>query len=131
MLVIYQSTVMDEDSGAEKAAEALRLNILARLAVEPATLHKLLDDLCYLEKAGLQPPGYTLRDVLTELRLYRRAGIVYEDLATAKLYADLSILRPETRSTIYKLAATIAEVLGLERQAAETGTLESGMSLHV
>ncbi|ALL00389.1 hypothetical protein Pyrde_0339 [Pyrodictium delaneyi] len=131
MLVIYPSTVMDEGSGAEKAAEALRLNILARLAVEPATLHKLLDDLRYLEETGLQPPGYTLRDVLTELRLYRRAGIVYEDLATAKLYADLSILRPETRSTIYKLAATIAEVLGLERQAAETGILESSMSLHV
>ena len=124
-----QWLLLEESSGVEEAAAELRLNILARLAAAPATLHQLLDDLRRLVDMGLQPPGYTLRDVIIELRLYREAGIVYEDSA-ARLHVDLAMLAPEARSTIYSRAAAIVEALGLERHTAAPSAVEQTASLH-
>ena len=122
--------VEGEEGGIERAVEELRVNILARLAAEQATLHKLLDDLRRLVDAGLQPPGYTIRDVVVELRLYREAGVVYEDPDTARLCTDLSLLDPKTRSVVHGRSAAVAEVLGLGRDTAAPSTIGQEASIH-
>ncbi|KSW11540.1 hypothetical protein CF15_01490 [Pyrodictium occultum] len=105
-----------EGLGAEEATEELGLNILARLAAGPAGLHRLLDDLRRLEEAGLQPPGYTLRDVVAELRLYREAGVVQVDV-DGLLHVDPERLELGARMLVYSRAAVVAEALGLEGAA--------------
>jgi len=125
-----QWLLLEETGGVEEAAEELRINILARLAAEPATLHRLLDDLRRLVDAGIQPPGYTLGEVVLELRLYREAGIVYEEPATAKLHVELSLLAPDARSMVYSRAAVIAEALGLEKHAVAPNAVGQPASVH-
>jgi hypothetical protein len=89
----------------------LRDAVLARLLLGPASLHRLALDLerLYMEDVVEAPP--LLMDIVEEVRLYKRLGLVQEGPSGA-LYLDESLVPPEARERLEELAARMANALG-------------------
>ncbi|ABM80211.1 hypothetical protein [Hyperthermus butylicus] len=101
-----------------RSLEVLRVAVLARLALEPASLPRLLDDLYRLRETGYLPRGFRVADVVAELGFYRRAGLVYEGV-DGRLYLDDLLLSPAVKELVYSEAVRIASLLGIRAEGFE------------
>jgi hypothetical protein len=90
----------------------LRYAILGRLLAAPATLPVLLRDLRRAAELGVIPGGFTVADVVGEVKLYTRLGLVAE--ADGLLWAVREALPEPLRGRVERLAVEFARVLGLE-----------------
>ena len=115
------------------AFSELRYAILARLAAAPATLPVLLRDLRRAAEAGVIPGGFTVADVVGEVRLYEKLGLVSSDGVLLWVSREgLGALPESVRLRVERLALELGRVLRLEPQtvpaavgAASVGIVEA------
>jgi len=89
----------------------LRDAVVARLLLGPVTLQGLVLDLERLYALDVVDAAPVLVDVVEEVRLLRRLGVVVEG-SGGLLYLDEERLPGDVRERVEALAARIAEALG-------------------
>jgi hypothetical protein len=101
----------------------LRYAILGRLLAGPATLPVLLRDLHRAAEEGIIPGGFTIADVVSEVKLYIKLGLIAE--TDGVIWAVREAIPNTIRGKIERLSLGFTRILGVQGVPTSKVRLES------